>query len=99
MCEICNIEKGVTDFLVSEDVAVNIFDDGENTFFNDDSELIVSIHRDTDGYHYLEFEYSCDSVEKRTGDGRIVARIHIDYCPFCGEELKRKPKRFVFKNK
>ena len=97
MCEICNIEKNITDFLMSEDVEVNIFDDSKYTYFNADSELIVSIHKDADGYHYLDFRYVCDNVEKKDSFGDIAVRMHIDYFPFCGEELKHKPKCFTFK--
>lgn len=85
MCEICNVERGNCETLMTDYVEIKI---GRNTKL-DAHMLAVYIGRDNDGYYYLESSYfGFDD------DPMAQIKLPIEYCPFCGRELKRRPKTF-----
>lgn len=81
MCEICNITKGNPEFLVSDCIPVKI-----GNLNLEAHELAVFIKRDENDYHSLEIEYLAGDYAL----GHVT--IDLDFCPFCGSELKHKPK-------
>lgn len=81
MCEICNITKGNPEFLVSELIPITI-----GKVIKEAHELAVFIQKDEEDYHNLKIEYIAGDYSL----GQV--EINLDYCPFCGRELKHKPK-------
>ena len=84
MCELCNLENGTEELMMEADAEVtlsgNVCPMGV---------MNTSIRKDTDGYLWLVARYIPD-------DEPIVEnRIKLDYCPFCGEELKHHAKRIL----
>jgi hypothetical protein len=83
MCELCNIEKGTKELLMESDLHASVsgmdFEHGV---------IATSVCRDEDGYYMIRSEYI-------TVDGKRGAEhnIHLDFCPWCGQELKHKIKR------
>lgn len=80
MCQICNIEKGKTEHLM------NNFDDFKVGDFVVEHGLSVEIGQDEDGYYHLKMGYFVD------GESSCVITMDLDYCPFCGRELKHRNK-------
>ena len=82
MCEICDIGNGMAELLMEDRVEIKI---GRNTKL-DDHMLGVYIDRDGDGYYHLVSEYF------GFDDNPMASvRLPIEFCPFCGRELKRRP--------
>jgi hypothetical protein len=82
MCECCNIEVGTKELFMESDLHASVsgmdFEHGV---------MATGIRRDEEGYYMLYSEYI-------TVDGKCGAEhnLQLDFCPFCGRELKHKMK-------
>lgn len=84
MCECCNVGTGNIELLCCDDVDVAI---GELKIA--EGELGVYVGETMNGYHYLKAIVGTDK-------GNMAAvMLELDYCPFCGRELKHKPKKII----
>lgn len=83
MCNFCNVEAGMAELLMEDYVEIKI---GRNTQLTPHM-LGVYITKDDDGYCNLESSYfGFDD------NPMAMVKLPIDYCPFCGRELKHRPK-------
>lgn len=92
MCELCGIKNDTSEYLMGEDVEGIFF--SEATYTSQDCEMSVGIEKDAADYLQLVFEFDAeDGRANRETDDRFILKFPLDYCPWCGRELKHKPKR------
>ena len=81
-CEFCNIEEDGKELLMESDLHTDLSGKRQGC-----GVMATGVRKDHDGYYSLYSEYV-------TEDGKAVAEhgVHLDFCPWCGRELKHMPK-------